>query len=87
MEQLRQQAEHSRVPSQQLLYGVATLAILKGNHGDVNVYSDREPIDAGDVSDSGTVVAEAVFDAVPAGSKVLLHKKGSQYIVIQWECQ
>jgi hypothetical protein len=86
MEPLRPQAGHNRVPSQEWLYGVAPLAILKGQFGDVDIYSDREPVAVGDVTVIGTVSAIAVFDSIGAGSKVFVHRAGAQYRIVGGEC-
>jgi hypothetical protein len=86
MEPLRPQAGHNCVPSGELFYGVTAAAILQGEFGDVTLYSDREPVDTGDITSNGTISAIAVFDSIGAGKKVLVHRAGAQYRIIGGEC-
>lgn len=87
MNGMRPQNEWNRTPSSQGPYwGYAPLAIAQDASGSVVLYSDQEPVAVGDVTSVGTITAIAVFGSVPAGGKVIVFKKGQQYLIAGGEC-
>lgn len=78
----RQQTAHRGGPFR----GVVITTIAKGESGDVTLYSDPEPVDAGDVTSTGTVTAHAVYAEHFTGTKVIVWKIGAQYHILGGEC-
>ena len=87
MNGLRPQNEDVRVPHfGGPLRGVVVSTIAQGSSGSVTLYSDPEPVDAADVTSTGTVTAWAVYAEHFTGTKVIVWKIGQQYHILGGEC-
>lgn len=87
MNGMRPQNEWNRTPSSQGPYwGYAPLAIAQDASGSVVLYSDQEPVAVGDVTSVGTITAIAWCSSIPAGEKVVVFKKGPQYLITGRTC-
>lgn len=87
MNGLRPQNEDVRVPHfGGPLRGVVVTTIAKGSSGSVTLYSNPEPVDADEVTSTGTVTAHAVYAEHFTGTKVIVWKIGQQYHILGGEC-